>query len=56
MRLYNIGALMKIILGLIIGVTLYATINVYEDPGIGIGLGLVAVLLISRGLSFYLFW
>jgi hypothetical protein len=55
MKLYHIGALIKIALWVIIWVTLYATINVYEDPGIGIGLGLVAVLLISWGLSFYLF-
>ena len=38
MQLYNIASLGKFILGVLILVIDYTTINVYEDPTIGIGL------------------
>ena len=31
-------------------------INVYEDPLVGIGLGLVGVFVLSRGVSFFVFF
>ena len=33
----------------------YTSINIYEDPTIGIGLGFVWLFIASRGISFYLF-
>jgi len=48
MRYYHIGAIIKILLGIIIAFVLYNFINVYEDPGVGIGFGLLAVFLIAR--------
>lgn len=55
MRLYHIGAIAKIVLGLLVALLLYNTINIYEDPAIGIGFGLVSILLFSWGSSFYFF-
>jgi len=34
----------------------YTLINVFEDPLIGIGLGLVGVFILSRGVSFFIFF
>jgi len=41
MHLYSIASLIKLLLGIgIIGIT-YTSINVYEDPMVGIGLSML---------------
>ncbi len=55
MQLYNIASLGKFILGVLILVIDYTTINVYEDPTIGIGLAFLWLFIAVRGASFYLF-
>ncbi len=56
MRLYHIAALIKIVLGLGIVFLTYTSINVYEDPLIGIGLAIVGLFIFSWWISFYLFF
>jgi len=41
MYLYHIASLAKFILGMGIMLITYTSINVYEDPVIGIGLGIL---------------
>ena len=48
MNLYNIGALLKIIIGAIILAILYHYVNVYQDPGIGLSFGFLGVFMIVR--------
>jgi Ca2+/Na+ antiporter len=56
MHLYSIASLIKLLLGIgIIGIT-YTSINVYEDPMVGIGLSMLWLFIASRGASFYLFF
>ncbi|MFA5747810.1 MAG: hypothetical protein WC872_01720 [Candidatus Absconditabacterales bacterium] len=55
MKLYHIASIAKAILGLIIIIIDYTLINVYEDPVIGIGLGLLGTFIFAWGISFYLF-
>jgi len=56
MNFYKIGSLIKIFLGAIILLLDYTMINVFEDPLIGIGLGLVGIFMLSRGVSFFIFF
>lgn len=56
MNLYKLASTIKIILGGVILLIDYTMINVYEDPLIGIGLGLVGVFILSRGVSFFIFF
>jgi len=55
MYLYHIASLAKFILGMGIMLITYTSINVYEDPVIGIGLGILWLFIAARGASFYLF-
>ena len=55
MYLYHIASLTKFILGLIILLITYTSINVYEDPVIGIWLSILWLFIAARGASFYLF-
>ncbi len=55
MRLYHIASLIKLVLGVIIMLITYMFINVYEDPVIGIGLGILWLFIAARGASFYMF-
>lgn len=55
MYLYHIASLIKFVLGLLILLITYTSINVYEDPVIGIGLGMLGLFIAARGASFYLF-
>lgn len=55
MQLYHIASLAKFVLWVIILIIDYTTINVYEDPAFGIGLGFLWLFIASRGASFYLF-
>lgn len=55
MHLYSIASLIKLVLGAIILLITYTSINVYEDPVIGIGLSILWLFIASRGASFYLF-
>lgn len=41
MYLYHIASLIKLVLGALILLITYTSINVYEDPVIGIALGVV---------------
>jgi uncharacterized membrane protein YkgB len=54
--MYKLASVSKIILWLIILITDYTMINVYEDPFVGIGLGLVGVFVFSRWASFFVFF
>jgi len=56
MYLYHIASLIKFVLGLIILLITYTSINVYEDPVIGIGLSILWLFIAARGASFYLFF
>ena len=56
MNMYKLASVVKIILGGTILLVDYTMINVYEDPLIGIGLGLVGVFVLARGVSFFLFF
>lgn len=56
MYLYHIASLVKFVLGLIILLITYTSINVYEDPVIGIGLSILWLFIAARGASFYLFF
>ena len=55
MQLYYMAAAGKCILGAMILFIDYSSINVYEDPTIGIGLGFLGVFILSWGISFFLF-
>lgn len=55
MYLYHIASLIKCILWLLILLITYTSINVYEDPIIGIGLFMLGIFIASWGASFYLF-
>ncbi len=55
MYLYHIASLIKLILGLLIILITYTSINIYEDPIIGIWLGMLWLFIAARGASFYLF-
>lgn len=56
MNFYKLWSLVKIILWAIILLIDYTMINVFEDPLIGIGLGLVGTFILSRGVSFFIFF
>ena len=55
MYLYHIASLVKFVLGVGILLITYTSINVYEDPVIGIGLAMLGLFIAARGASFYLF-
>ena len=55
MYLYYIASLVKFVLGLLILLITYTSINVYEDPMIGISLSILWLFIAARGASFYLF-
>ncbi len=55
MYLYHIAAVIKFVLWLGILILDYTTINVYEDPVIGIWLGFLWLFILSWWASFYLF-
>ena len=55
MYLYYIASLIKFVLGIAIMLITYTSINVYEDPVIGIGLGILWLFIAARGASFFLF-
>jgi hypothetical protein len=55
MNIYPIISAIKLVLWVIIVLLTYTSINVYEDPGIGIGLMFLWIFIASRWASFYLF-
>jgi len=55
MYLYYIASLIKFVLGVTIMIITYTSINVYEDPVIGIWLGILWLFIAARGASFFLF-
>jgi hypothetical protein len=54
--MYKLASVIKILLGLLILIIDYTMINVFEDPLIGIGLGLVGTFVLSWGVSFFIFF
>jgi len=55
MKTYSIWALFKCIIGAAIIWLVYTYVNVYQQPLLGIGFGLLGVFLTGRGLSYFLF-
>jgi O-antigen/teichoic acid export membrane protein len=55
MQLYHIAALSKFVLWVLILIVDYTSINVYEDPTIGIALWFLWLFIAAWGASFYLF-
>lgn len=55
MYLYHIISGVKCLLGIAILFITYTSINVSEDPAIGIGLGFLGIFITAWGASFYLF-
>ena len=56
MQLYHIASLIKIVLGMGILLLTYTSINVYEDPVVGISLMILGLFIASRWVSFYVFF
>ena len=56
MNFYKLWSLIKIILGAVILLIDYTMINVFEDPLIWIGLGLIGSFILTRGVSFFIFF
>lgn len=55
MPLYSIGALFKVIIGLLMIRGLYTFINIYQQPIVGLSLGFLAVFMLVRGVSYFCF-
>ncbi|MEI6775201.1 MAG: hypothetical protein WCL18_10970 [bacterium] len=53
--MYHIASSIKLVLGCVILLITYTSINVYEDPVIGIALSILGLFIAARGASFYLF-
>lgn len=56
MNLYKIWSLIKVLFWALILIVDYTMINVFEDPVVAIGLGLVGAFIFSRGVSFFVFF
>lgn len=56
MQLYQLASLAKFILGVLILIIDYTSINVYEDPAIGIGLWFLGLFIAAWWGSFYVFY
>lgn len=52
---YAIISMVKAILGILVMTIVYTTINVYEDPAIGISLFSLGIFITAWGASFFLF-
>ncbi len=46
MRLYHMGAVIKVIVGIAILSILYHYVNVYQDPSIGISFGFLGIFMV----------
>jgi len=55
LRFYYIASIIKLILWLTIIIITYTSINIYEDPIIGISLWFIGSFIFIRWLSFFLF-
>lgn len=55
MYLYHLASTIKFALGLLILITTYTSINIYEDPVVGIGLAFLWIFITARWWSFFLF-
>lgn len=55
MHIYKIISAAKFFLGAWIMLIIFTSINIYEDPITGIGLGFLGLFIASRWLSFFLF-
>lgn len=56
MYLYHLASAIKLALGVSIIIITYTSINVYEDPVIGIALAFLGIFIAARWWSFYIFW
>ncbi len=56
MLFYNIGSLLKIIVGTSIIYYVYTKINPYKDPVVALSFGFIWIFLIIWGVSFYIFY
>ena len=55
MRLYNMWAIIKIVVGFIILSILYNYVNVYQDPAIGISFWFLGIFMIVRWIGYFMF-
>ena len=55
LRFYYIASITKLILWLFIVISTYASINIYEDPGVWISLWFIGTFITIWGASFFLF-
>ncbi len=55
MLLYHIASIAKAVLGAIVLLVTYTTINIYQDPVIAIAMAFVGVFIFTRWISFYFF-
>jgi hypothetical protein len=55
MRLYNMWAIIKIIVGISIIGILYNYVNVYQDPAIGISFWFLGIFMIVWGIGYFMF-
>lgn len=55
LRIFYIASIIKAILGLIITIFTYTSINIYEDTAIAIILWFIWVFILARWVSFFLF-
>jgi len=55
LRIFYIASIIKAVLGLIITIFTYTSINIYEDTAVAIILWFIWVFILARGLSFFLF-
>jgi len=56
MWVYHFGALLKIVVGLVILISIYVTIYPEQDPAIAMWFGFLGIFIVSRGISFYIFY
>ncbi len=55
MHPYHIISLIKVFFGIAIMLIVYTTLNIYEDPIVGIGLWFLWLFIASRWLSYFIF-
>ncbi len=55
MRVYSLGALFKVLIGLLIMWVLYRYVNVYQDPVLGLSFGFFALFMVIWWASYFFF-
>lgn len=54
-RIYYIASIIKIVIGALITIFTYTSINVYEDTAIALILWFIGIFILARWVSFFLF-